>query len=79
MRGVTTLSLGGTSVTDAGLKHLTALSNLRVLDVGYTQVSERGVRDLQENLPECQIVHEAYGTNTSVRRRASCQLPEAVS
>jgi len=60
MRGVTSLFSGGTSVTDAGLKHLTGLSNLRVLDVGYTQVSEKGVRDLKERLPECEIVHESY-------------------
>jgi len=68
MHGVTTLFLAGTVVTDAGLKHLTGLSNLRVLDVGFTQVSEKGMHDLQESLPECEIVHNSYGANTSARR-----------
>ncbi|TKJ39875.1 hypothetical protein CEE36_10105 [candidate division TA06 bacterium B3_TA06] len=43
------------SITDAGLKHLAKLSGLRTLDLYETEVSEEGVAELREALPECKI------------------------
>lgn len=67
MRRATMLFLAGTSITDSGLKHLNGLSNLRVLDIGHTQVSARAVHDLQESLPECRITHGSHSPHTSLR------------
>jgi hypothetical protein len=44
-------------VTDAGLKELKELKQLQSLDLRYTKVTEAGVKDLQDALPECRIVH----------------------
>ena len=50
------LSLGSTLVTDAGLKHLTLLNNLSTLDVRGTKVTEAGVKELQQALPNLNIL-----------------------
>ena len=49
------LSLQGTKVTDAGLKHLTALTGLETLNLGKTQVTPGGVAQLQKALPKCKV------------------------
>lgn len=52
-----TLQLSGTDVTDKGLEHLHGLPQLRVL-VLYTmgsQISNQGVKRLQEALPNCKV------------------------
>jgi hypothetical protein len=40
-------------VTDAGLKHLTALEGLQTLELCYTQVTDVGAKELQKALPDC--------------------------
>src|SRR5262245_13582471 len=46
------LDLRRSRVTDAGLKHLAALTNLKVLSLWYTQVTDVGLKELAplENL-----------------------------
>ncbi len=53
--GVKTLMLNETSITDAGLAHLSGLTNLRGLDLRGTRVTEEGVAQLQRALPNCRI------------------------
>jgi hypothetical protein len=45
-----------TLVTDGGLPHLKGLTKLRVLDLTRTQVSDKGVADLKQALPDAEIV-----------------------
>jgi hypothetical protein len=42
-------------LTDAGLKHLDELTNLKTLGVGGGWASEAAVHDLREALPNCTI------------------------
>ena len=51
------LGLYRTSVTDAGLLHLRALSALRVLNLGKTHVTDTGVAELQRALPHLDFLH----------------------
>ena len=41
--------------TDAGLEHLKGLSNLQELYLGKTQVTDEGIKKLQQALPNCEI------------------------
>jgi hypothetical protein len=50
------LSLAGCPFSDAGLKHLAGLSNVKHLDLTGTQVIADGVAALQKALPKCQIL-----------------------
>jgi hypothetical protein len=52
-----TLFLNRTGVTDAGLKDLTALKELRSLNLFETKVTDAGVKELQKALPKCKIIH----------------------
>jgi internalin A len=49
------LDLSGTKITDAGLKALKELKNLRTLVLSETKATKRGIKDLQTALPELQI------------------------
>jgi len=49
------VDLGGRPITDAGLVHLKGLTNLELLVLGDTQVTDEGVKNLQEALPNCRI------------------------
>jgi len=49
------LQLRGTEITDAGLVHLTGLTNLHTLILHGTLVTDEGVKTLQEALPDCKI------------------------
>jgi hypothetical protein len=49
------LSLSSTLVSDAGLKYLTGLTNLKKLYLFDTHVTAAGVQRLQVALPECTI------------------------
>lgn len=42
-------------VADVGLEHVKGLTNLQELDLRGTQVTEEGVKKLQEALPNCKI------------------------
>jgi len=42
---------------DAGLEHLEGLTNLKWLRLYKTQVTEEGVKKLQQSLPNCTIRH----------------------
>jgi hypothetical protein len=47
--------LDNTRVTNAGLVQLKGLSKLTWLNLNNTQVTDAGVRELQESLPNCKI------------------------
>ena len=49
------VNLGGTGVTDAGLKELKELKQLTTLGLHDAKVTADGVADLQRALPGCKI------------------------
>ena len=49
--------LWGSKITDAGLEHLKGPSHLTHLDLGNTEVTDEGVKKLQQALPKCKIYH----------------------
>ncbi len=53
-------------VTDAGLTVLHPMSHLKRLDVFDTQVTDAGVRNLQIELPHCEILREREGVPDGV-------------
>jgi hypothetical protein len=55
MTALKTLDLNFTRVTDAGLAHLKGLTNLGEVGLEGTQVTDAGVRDLQQALPSLKI------------------------
>ncbi len=58
LRGYTHLEwlcLEDTCVTDAGLRNLAALKNLKKLELHGTQVTEAGASLLRKMLPNCEI------------------------
>src|SRR5262249_47050285 len=59
------VNLGGTKVTDAGLKELKELKNLRELNLGDTQVTGAGLKELKE-LKNLQGLDLSYGEVTDV-------------
>ena len=54
---IVSLSLIGTTITDAGLVHLKRLTKLQRLVLDFTKVTDAGVADLQKALPNCKISH----------------------
>jgi len=59
LKGLTNLKwlyLDLTQGTDAGLVHLKDLTNLEKLWLS-TQITDEGVRKIQEALPNCKIIH----------------------
>jgi hypothetical protein len=44
-----------TNVGDAGLQHLKGLTRLQLLEIGGTNVTDAGVKDLQKALPKAYI------------------------
>ena len=54
--GLPSLCLSETQVTDAGLQHLAGLTELSVLDLSQTQVTEEGAAALQDALPKLRIL-----------------------
>jgi hypothetical protein len=52
------LSLSGSlKITDAGVEHLAALTNLEKLKVDYTYVSNEAIERLRKILPNCLFLH----------------------
>lgn len=60
-RPVIRVRLGGTEVTDAGLKNLAPLKGLRTLNISYTKVTNKGVTQLRKALPRCVILPSSKG------------------
>jgi uncharacterized protein YceK len=54
-RPVVEVDLGGTKVTDTGLKDLKELKNLKFLCLAGTKISSAGLKDLQQALPKTNI------------------------
>lgn len=50
------LGFHGTPLTDAELKHIKRLTELRHLYLDGTHVTEQGVNGLQKALPDCEII-----------------------
>jgi hypothetical protein len=50
-----TLDLAGSPITDAGLRHLYALTTLRSISLVDTQVTKKGVDDLKRALPKVYV------------------------
>jgi hypothetical protein len=48
--------LGHTQIGDDGLKHLSGLTELKSLSLNGTQVTDQGIKKLQQALPNCNIV-----------------------
>jgi hypothetical protein len=53
---VNALDLAGTRVTDVGLAHLNRFVTLRTLNLTATSVTDAGVDELQNALPNCKII-----------------------
>ncbi len=54
---VVEVSLECTEVTDAELEHLKGLTSLQSLHLSGTQVTDEGVKKLQQALSKCKIEH----------------------
>jgi len=50
------------AVTDAGLLHLAKLTKLHELNLRGTGVTERGVKQIQQALPDCKIDYQNKST-----------------
>jgi hypothetical protein len=55
LKQLQSLNLADTKVTDAGLEHLKALPNLRYVRLFFDKVTAKGVKELQQALPNCKI------------------------
>ncbi len=49
------LSLAGSSISDAAIQHLEGLTNLEMLDLSRTKITQAGVERLRKALPACTI------------------------
>jgi len=59
LRGLTelrSLGLSSTQVTDAGLESIRGLTELTRLNLSDTSVTKGGIKELQEALPNCEII-----------------------
>jgi hypothetical protein len=50
------LDVSDTGVTDAGLDNLCGLTRLETLRLSGTQVTEAGITNLRNALPNCEII-----------------------
>lgn len=62
------LRLDSTSVSDAGLASLRAMTELRSLNLYHTLVTEKGNEELKTALPGCQIVFDRDSSQPNRRR-----------
>lgn len=53
---LTTLDVSNSLVSDAGLKTLAELKNLKKLDAQHTSTTAAGVAELKKALPECEVI-----------------------
>jgi hypothetical protein len=54
-------------VTDAGVPALQAMSNLKVLNLYHTMITEKGYEQVKSALPECRIIFDRF-SSLSTRR-----------
>lgn len=54
-RGTRRLTLTGTGLSDAGIRHLEGLTKLTELDLRKTRVTAAGIDRLHQALPHCRI------------------------
>lgn len=67
----TALSLRGPAYTDAAVEHVCRLTNLEVLTLDHTAISEQGFARLRRELPRCRIERLAsWGSATQQPREA---------
>ena len=59
MQSLTLLDLGGTKITDAGLKEVAEMKQLAILRLKNNKLTNAGVAHLQKALPKCKITHNA--------------------
>ena len=52
---VVAIKLNSPQMTDDGLEHLKGLTNLKLLFLEETKVTDAGVAELQKSLPDCKI------------------------
>jgi hypothetical protein len=57
LKSLEALYLGYTPISDAGLAHLRGLTKLKTLGLQRTKVTDEGVDQLQEALPDCQFYY----------------------
>jgi hypothetical protein len=57
LKNLKELDLGATAVSDTGLVHLGGLTSLTNLSLRGTNVSNKGIEELQKALPKCKIHH----------------------
>jgi hypothetical protein len=51
------VKVSGDNLTDGGLEHLKGLTNLQKMSFSNTGVTDEGVKNLQQALPNCKIEH----------------------
>ncbi len=71
---VTELSLGGTQITDAGLKEVAKLQKLKELYLNGTQITDAGLKDLAK----LQKLEELYLLGTRVTKAGVAELKKAL-
>jgi hypothetical protein len=59
LRGLRTVVLTSSAVTDLGLAHLRGLPSLEAIDLRFTAVTEAGVTDLRRALPHAKILSKS--------------------
>jgi hypothetical protein len=72
-----TLFLSSPQITDEGLEHLTALTDLKFLILGRSQVTDKGVQKLERALPKCEILRLVL--RKKPRRRMDTPIRDEVS
>ncbi len=71
MTALQALDVGGLSITDDGLEHLTALKNLKSLVVLRTKVTAPAVMKFKAAVPECNIRTDKYDPKADPDRAAA--------
>jgi Leucine-rich repeat (LRR) protein len=56
LKNLKTLGLSSTKITDAGIIHLMGLAGLQILDLSNTKVTTEGIKELQQALPNVQVL-----------------------
>lgn len=76
LKDVTNCFLGGSTLSDNGLRHVAEMPNLERLGLEHTQVSDEGLQSLL-NLPKLEVAF-LMGTNTRVSEEMIEKLEEAL-